>query len=240
MDEPEASTPAAPPPVRSSWTRWLIVAVFVGAIAAFYLSGLHEQLSFEKIRGQIASWQAQVEENLLAAVAVFLVAYVSATALSLPIATWLSLAAGALFGRWLGTGLVSVAATLGATLAFLSSRYVLRDFVQQRWGQRLEPINRGVTQDGAFYLFTLRLVPAVPFFLINLGMGLTTMRTLTFAVVSWIGMLPGTFLYVSAGRELSQIESPRGILSPGVIGSLALLGIVPLLLRKIVQRRSNN
>lgn len=236
MDDPEAPTPSAPAP-RSSWGRWLLVAIFIVAIAGFYLSGIHRQLTFEQVKEQIASWQGYVEDNLLPAIVVFVVVYVAVTALSLPLATWLSLAGGALFGRWLGTALVSVAATVGATLAFLSSRYVLRDFVQQRWGQRLEPLNRGVEQDGAFYLFTLRLVPAVPFFLINLGMGLTAMRTLTFAVVSWIGMLPATFLYVSAARELATIESPRDILSPTVIGSLALLGIVPLVLRKVLQWR---
>jgi len=236
MAEPEANPPPTPA-ARFSWGRWLLLAVFVLAIASFYLAGVHRQLTFAQVKEQIAAWQGYVDENLLAAVAVFLIVYVSVTAFSLPIATWLSLAAGALFGRWLGTALVSAAATLGATLAFLSSRYILRDFVQQRWGQRLAIINRGVAQDGAFYLFTLRLVPAVPFFLINLGMGMTPMRTTTFAVVSWIGMLPATFLYVSAASELAQIEAPRDILSPTVIGSLALLGIVPLLLRKVLQGR---
>jgi hypothetical protein len=130
---------------------------------------------------------------------------------------------------------VSLASTLGATLAFLSSRYILRDWVQRQFGARLGPINRGVEKDGAYYLFTLRLVPVVPFFLINLGMGLTPMRVVPFAAVSWLGMLLGTFLYVNAGTELAALDSPAGLLSWQVLLSLALLGVVPLAIRKCIQ-----
>jgi uncharacterized membrane protein YdjX (TVP38/TMEM64 family) len=165
----------------------------------------------------------------------FFLVYAAVTGLSLPVAAPLSLAAGALFGRWLGTAVVSAASTLGATAAFFSSRYVLRDFVRRRLGPRLEALDRGLDEDGAFYLLTLRLVPLVPFFLVNLGMGLTRVRLRTFVWVSWLGMLPGTFLYVNAGTELARVASPADALSPEVLLSLAALGVVPLALRLLLK-----
>src|SRR5262249_37441880 len=159
---------------------------------------------------------------------------------SLPVATIVSLLGGALFGRWLGTAVVLLAATLGATLAFLSSRYLLRGFVERRFGGRVEALNRGLDREGAYYLFFLRLVPVFPFFLINLGMGLTRFSTWTFFWVSLLGMLPGTFIYVNAGTALATIQSPAGILSPTVLISFALLGLFPLLLRKLVPRRNTD
>jgi uncharacterized membrane protein YdjX (TVP38/TMEM64 family) len=218
------------------WPRLALVAAFVLAVATFYALGLQQYFSWDAVRSHLDAWQAEVRDNLVQAVLVFFVVYVAATALSLPVGTVLSLVAGALFGRWLGTGVVSLASTLGATLAFLSSRYALRDWVQRRFARRLAAINRGVERDGAYYLFTLRLVPAVPFFLINLGMGLTPLRVSTFAAVSWIGMLPATFLYVNAGTALATIDSPAGLLSWKVLGSLALLGIVPLAVRKLIAK----
>jgi uncharacterized membrane protein YdjX (TVP38/TMEM64 family) len=149
----------------------------------------------------------------------------------------MTLVGGFLFDRWLGTVVVSFASTAGATLNFLITRYLLRDFVQQRWGKWLEPIDRGVEADGAFYLLTLRLVPAFPFFVVNALMGLTPMRLGTYWWVSQLGMLPATFLYVNAGTELGRITTPEGILSPTVLISLALLGVVPLALRKLLQWR---
>ena len=154
------------------------------------------------------------------------------TALSLPGAAILTLAAGAIFGLLVGTVLASIASTVGATLAFLIARFALRDFVQERYGQRLKAINRGVEKDGAFYLFGLRLVPAFPFFVINLAMGLTPMKTITFAAVSWIGMLAGTIVYVNAGTQIAQIDSLGGIVSPGLIGSFVLLGVFPIIAKK--------
>jgi uncharacterized membrane protein YdjX (TVP38/TMEM64 family) len=230
-DQPQAS----PPATGSRWPRWGLAALLVLAVVGFYALGLHRYFSWEFIRSNLDAWQARVGENLILALVVFFLVYVAVTALSLPAAAILTMVAGALFGRWLGTGVVSVASTLGATLAFLSSRYVLRDWVQRRFSDRLEPINRGVEKDGAYYLFTLRLVPVVPFFLINLGMGLTPIRLTTFAAVSWLGMLLGTFLYVNAGTELATLDSPADLLSWKVLGSLALLGIVPLAVRKFVQ-----
>jgi uncharacterized membrane protein YdjX (TVP38/TMEM64 family) len=160
--------------------------------------------------------------------------YILATSLSLPGAAVLTLAGGALFGLLVGTVVVSFASTIGATLACFVSRFVLRDWVQRRFGQRLVTVNQGVEREGSFYLFTLRLVPIFPFWIINLVMGLTRMKLSTFFWVSQVGMLPGTLVYVNAGRELGRIDSLGGILSPGLIFSFALLGIFPLATKKIM------
>lgn len=222
---------------KSSRSRWMVVGILLLLVAGAYALGLHDYL-WESVRANLDNWEAQVQQHLLPAVVVFFLIYVAVTALSLPVAVILSLLAGALFGRWLGTGIVSLASTCGATLAFLLSRYLLRDWVQARFGSRLEPINRGVEQSGAFYLFSLRLVPVIPFWLINLGMGLTSLRVTTFAWVSWLGMLLGTFLYVNVGTDLRTLKSPENLLSPQILLGLALLGIVPLALRKIIRWRS--
>jgi uncharacterized membrane protein YdjX (TVP38/TMEM64 family) len=230
LEQPQTQPPAGP-----RWARWALASLLVLAVVGFFALGLPRYFSWDFIRGNLDAWQARVQENLLLALAVYLLVYVAVTALSLPSAALLSLVGGALFGRWLGTAVVSLAATLGATLAFLSARYLLRDWVQRKFGDRLSPINQGIEKDGAYYLFTLRLIPVVPFFLINLGMGLTLMRVTTFAAVSWLGMLPGTFLYLNAGTELGTAASPGDLLSWKVLGSLALLGIVPLAIRLLIR-----
>jgi pyruvate/2-oxoglutarate dehydrogenase complex dihydrolipoamide dehydrogenase (E3) component/uncharacterized membrane protein YdjX (TVP38/TMEM64 family) len=222
------------------WSRWLVAALVAGAIAGFYALGFHHYLSWESVRANLDTWQAQVSDNLLLSLLVFFAVYTAVTALSLPFALPLTLVGGALFGRWIGTGVVSLASTLGAVLAFLVCRYLLRDWVQRHFGTRLEVLNRGVAKDGAYYLLILRLIPVIPFFLINLGMGLTPMRLVPYALVSWVGMLIGTFLYVNAGTELATLQSPRDLLSTGVLVSLALLGIVPLIIRKIVDWNSSD
>jgi uncharacterized membrane protein YdjX (TVP38/TMEM64 family) len=224
-------------PHRSSWPRWVVAALFLAAIGSFYGLGLYRYFSWEYVRDHFDGLKAQVERNLLTALLLFFFVYIAAATLSLPVAGILSLLAGALFGTWVGVPLVSLASTLGATLAFLSSRYVLRDWVRHRFGARLSGLNAGVEKDGAFYLFALRLVPVFPFFLINLGMALTPMRTGRFAWVSMLGMLPATVVYVNVGRALGEIKKPGDILSPGVLISLALLGVVPLALRKLIQWR---
>jgi uncharacterized membrane protein YdjX (TVP38/TMEM64 family) len=215
--------------------RWLLAGLVVLAAVGFYALGLHRYLCWDYLRNNRDFLLGQVREHLVLALLLFFLGYVAVTALSLPAATVMSLAAGALFGLWTGVGVVSLAATLGATLAFLLSRYLLRDWVTRHFGARLEPLNRGVDRDGAAYLFTLRLVPVFPFFLVNLGMGLTRLPVRTFFWVSLLGMLPATVVYVNAGTRLATLNSPRDVLSPSVLVSLALLGLVPLGLRQLVR-----
>jgi len=234
--DPAADSESQPsrPPSRSGWSRWLLAGLLVLLIAGFFLLGLQRYFSLEYVQAHLALWKQQANENLLLTLGIFFAVYVTVTALSLPVAAWLSLTAGFLFGLWPGIGVVLLAATCGATLAFLSSRYLFRDAVQQRFGERLRAINLGVQRDGGYYLFTLRLVPAFPFFLINLGMGLTPIRLWTFVWVSLLGMLPGCFAYVYAGVAGSDIQKPSDVLSVPVVLALALLGLLPLLLRFLV------
>ncbi len=222
---------------RRAWPRYALFAVIVVVLAVFYSSGLARYFRWESLRANLDVWQSQVAQHFVAALAVLFVVYTAVTALSLPAAAAMTLVAGALFGRVWGTAVVSLASTLGATLAFLGSRYLFRDWLQSRYPDRLRAINEGIERDGAYYLFMLRLVPLVPFFLINLGMGLTPITVWTYALTSWIGMLAGTFLYVNAGTAIAAIDSPREVLSPTVLLSLAALGIVPIVIRKFFQWR---
>jgi len=209
----------------------LVGLLLVAIVGVVYYIFLRDILTWESIRAHVDEWKNWIDQHLLIALLIYFFLYVVVAAFSLPVAGLLSLLAGALFGRWLGLAVVSTAATLGATLAFLASRYLLRDWVQSRFARRLEQFNRGIGRDGLYYLFLLRLIPAVPFFLINLVMGLTTMRLLPYALVSWAGMLLPGFLYVNAGTELATLESPADLFSWPVLASLAALGLVPLALR---------
>jgi len=209
--------------MKSSPIRIVLLLVIALAIAAFFWFDLDRFLTLDALKAQREALSGWVEANLVAALAAYFGIYVLATALSLPGAVILTLAGGALFGLVTGTIIVSFASSLGATLAFLASRFLFRDAVRAKFGQRLAPIENGVAKDGAFYLFTLRLVPAFPFFLVNLLMGLTPIRTATFYAVSQLGMLAGTIVFVYAGTQLAQIDSVSGILSPGLIGAFVLL-----------------
>ena len=230
------ASPCPPRPRHSSVGRWAVIAGVVLAVALFYALGLYDYVSWDYVRSHLDGLRAQVQQDLLLAVLVFFLVYVAVTALSLPAAAVLSLLAGALFGRWVGTAVVSAAATLGATLAFLGSRYLFRDFIQRRWGDKLRAVNAGVARDGAYYLLALRLVPVFPFFLINLGMGLTPLRVGTFVGVSFVGMLPGTFVYVNAGSTAQEtIRSPQDVLSWQMGLALALLALLPLALKLLVR-----
>ena len=211
-----------------------VIAIVVVLVVAFLSFDLGHYLSLEFLKSRQSDIEAFYREHPLTVLAGYFVAYVAITGLSLPGAAIMTLAGGAVFGLLWGTVLVSFASTLGATIAFIVSRYILRDGIQRRYGDRLKTINAGFARDGAFYLFTLRLVPAFPFFVINLVMGLTPMRTLTFALVSQVGMLPGTVVYVNAGTQLAGIDSLQGILSPALIGSFVLLGVFPLVAKWIV------
>jgi pyruvate/2-oxoglutarate dehydrogenase complex dihydrolipoamide dehydrogenase (E3) component/uncharacterized membrane protein YdjX (TVP38/TMEM64 family) len=211
--------------------RWPIAILVLALLAALWLSGAGDALTLEQLKARQAELQAWTAANLGFAALLFTGVYVLVTALSIPGAAVMTLAAGALFGLVLGTVLVSFASTIGATLAFLVARFLLREPLRSRYGERLKAFDAGIERDGAFYLLTLRLVPVFPFFMINLLAGLTRLRTWTYYWISQLGMLPGTVVYVYAGTQLAQIDSPSDVLSPGLIAAFALIGSMPLLMR---------
>ena len=211
-----------------------LVVALAALIVAFFVFDLGRFFSLQYLKDSQAGFAALFAQRPATVIGVFFAIYVALTALSFPGAAVMTLAAGAIFGLVMGTVIVSFASSIGATLAFLAARFVLRDSVQARLGARLAEIDKGVAKEGAFYLFTLRLVPLVPFFVINLLMGLTAMKTRTFYWVSQLGMLLGTIVYVNAGTQLAKIDSLKGILSPGLVGSFVLLGVFPLIAKKIL------
>jgi pyruvate/2-oxoglutarate dehydrogenase complex dihydrolipoamide dehydrogenase (E3) component/uncharacterized membrane protein YdjX (TVP38/TMEM64 family) len=219
---------------KSGYGKLGLLALILAAIAGFFIFDLGSYLTLDSLKARQAGLAQLVEDRPLLVIGTFFLVYVAVTALSLPGAAIMTLAAGAVFGLLLGTVIVSFASTIGASLAFLSSRYLLRDWVKGKFGKRVKAIDEGIERDGAFYLLTLRLIPAFPFFLINLAMGLTAMRLLTFALVSQIGMLAGTIVYVNAGTQLAAIESTSDILSPALIGSFVLLGLFPLIAKFVL------
>ncbi|MEH6702592.1 FAD-dependent oxidoreductase, partial [Parasphingorhabdus sp.] len=214
----------------------LILVLFAIAVASFFYFDLGSQLTLANLKEQQVAFDQQYQAAPFLIIAIFFLVYVVTTAASLPGALILTLAAGALFGVLVGTIIVSFASSIGATIAFLSSRYLFRDAVKSRFGDRLKAIDRGVEKDGPFYLLTLRLVPVFPFFLINLLMGLTAIKARTFYIVSQIGMLLGTLVYVNAGTQLANIEQVSDIGSPGLLLSFAALGITPWIGKWIVAR----
>ena len=212
----------------------IIVMVIVLIIAVFFIFNLNKYLTLSYIKDSREAFQTLYNQNTFPVIAVYMLIYIISTSLSLPGAAVLTLAGGAMFGFAAGVIIVSFASTIGATLACFVSRYLLRDWIQNKFGDKLNAINKGIEKDGAFYLFTLRLVPAFPFFVINLVMGLTKMRLFTFYWVSQIGMLAGTAVYVNAGKELGNIDSLSGLLSPTLIISFILIGIFPLVTKKLI------
>ena len=216
-------------------SKLLVVAAIAILMIAFLAFDLGQYLNLGYFKARHTALVTYQLSHPLATALVFFVFYVAVTGLSLPGAAIMTLAAGAMFGLLWGTVIVSFASSLGATLAFLASRFVLRDWVQRRLGRQLRSINDGVEKEGGFYLFTLRLIPAFPFFAINLLMGLTPIRTWTYYWVSQAGMLAGTIVYVNAGTQLAGIDSLQGILSPGLVVSLSLVGVFPLAAKKIVE-----
>ena len=214
-----------------SATRLILVAVLVIAAWALWRGGLLDQLSLEGLKARQEALQGWTAAHPAGAAIGFFALYVLVAGLSLPGAAILTLAAGALFGLVEGTLLASFASTIGATLAFLASRFLFRDAIRNRYGERLRTFDEGIARDGGFYLFTLRLVPVFPFFVINLVAGLTVLTVRTFYWVSQAGMLPGTIAYVYAGTQLARIREAGDILSPGLLGAFALLGLMPLLMR---------
>ena len=217
-------------------TRKLIIAVLLlVGIGAFFALDLGRYFSLGFVKESQASFAALYAERPVLLALGFFAAYVAVTALSLPGAAIMTLAAGASFGLVMGTVLVSFASTLGATLAMLAARYLLRDSIQARFGRRLDEINKGIEKEGAFYLLTLRLIPLIPFFMLNLIMGLTRIRTWTFFWVSQLGMVAGTVVYVNAGTQIAKIDSLQSIASPALLGSFVLLGVLPLAVNKVLQ-----
>ena len=212
----------------------ILVLVLLGAIAAYFVFDLGQILSLESFKASQADIVAAKDANPVLYIAGFFILYVAVTGLSIPGAAIMTLVAGALFGVVIGTIIVSFASTMGATLAFLSARFVLREWVQGKFGERLRAIDDGLEKDGAFYLFTLRLIPVFPFFVINLLMGLTRIKTRTFFWVSQLGMLPATIVFVNAGTQISRIESTSGLLSPTLIASFVALALFPWAAKAIV------
>ena len=213
----------------------LLLATLIAIVLILLLFfDVHHYLTLEYLKSSKDKLDVYYQDNPLLVLGSYFVIYLASTAFSLPGAAVLSLAGGALFGLTVGTLVVSFASTIGATLAMLIARVLLRDWVKNRFASQMTTINSGMLKEGAFYLFTLRLLPAVPFFVINLVMGLTPLRTVTFFWVSQLGMLPATLVYVNAGSELGKIQSIDDILSPQLIISFVLLGIFPLLVKKIL------
>lgn len=210
----------------------ILLGAIVVLVALFFVFDLGRYLNLEYFQEQRSAVVGLYQENTLLFIVAFMAIYIAMAALSLPGAAIMTLAAGAVFGLPVGLVLVSFASTIGATLACLLARYLFRDAVQNRFGKYLGRINEGVEKDGAFYLFAMRLVPAIPFFVINLVMALTPIRLWTFYWVSQIGMLAGTAVYVNAGKEIGQLESLSGVLSPTLVISFVLLGVFPFIAKQ--------
>ena len=221
--------------MKKSTSKLILILLIIGFIVSFFAFDLGQYFSLAYIKEQQEAFNHFYRDNRALTITIYMLIYILVTALSLPGATVMTLAGGALFGLWAALVAVSFASSIGATLAFLVSRFLLRDWVQAKFGDKLKSINAGVEKDGGFYLFSLRLVPIFPFFVINLVMGLTPLKTSLFYLVSQVGMLPGTFVYVNAGTQLGQLESAGGILSPDLIFSFVLLGIFPLIAKKVLE-----
>ena len=220
---------------KKALKKILIIVVIAALIALFKTFNLGEYLTLSYIKESQEKFQILYGDHRAAVIAIYMIIYILVTSLSLPGAAVMTIAAGALFGLIVGTVAVSFASTIGATLACFVSRFILRDWIQARFGDKLKTVNDGVEREGSLYLFTLRLIPVFPFWLINLVMGLTKMPLKKFYWVSQVGMLAGTIVYVNAGKEIAKIESLSGILSPGLILSFVLLGLFPLLAKKSIE-----
>lgn len=224
---------------KNTFRKLAVVLVIAGLIAVFMIFNLGDYLSLSYIKESQVKLEELYSDNTLLVISMYMLVYIFVTSLSLPGAAVMTLAGGALFGLIAGTIVVSFASTIGATLACLVSRFILRDWIQEKFGDKLGTVNRGIQEEGSFYLFTLRLLPVLPFWLINLVMGLTKIPLRTFFWVSQIGMLPGTIVYVNAGKELAKIDSLSGIFSPGLILSFVLLGVFPIAAKKLLALYKN-
>ncbi|MBF0287740.1 MAG: TVP38/TMEM64 family protein [SAR324 cluster bacterium] len=223
--------------MKLSQQHWIKIGILLAistGIIVFFIFDLQQYLTLDYLRNSKELFAQQNAEHPFLTIGIYIIIYMAVTALSLPGAVVMTLAGGTLFGLVKGTIAVSFASTIGATVAMLVARTLMRDYVQGKFHKQIQVINKKIEEEGSFYLFTMRLVPAFPFFVINLVMGLTPMRVFTFAWVSQVGMLAGTIVYVNAGSELGKIESLGDIASPQLLLSFALLGVLPLLLKKLV------
>jgi uncharacterized membrane protein YdjX (TVP38/TMEM64 family) len=220
--------------MRSRTGKIILLGILATLVAGFFIFDLGQYLTLSYLKSQQQIFNAYYQNNRFSTLLIYFIVYIVVTALSLPGATVMTLAGGALFGLWTALIVVSFASSIGATLAFLASRFLLHDWVQKRFGDKLKAVNEGIEKDGAFYLFSLRLVPLFPFFMINLVMGLTPLKTRQYYIVSQLGMLAGTIVYVNAGTQLGQLESAGGILSPGLLISFVLLGVFPLFAKRLL------
>lgn len=212
--------------------RLTVIGLFAVAVFIFFFFGLHQYVSLDYLKTQQAMIVAYYHANPVTTGSIFFAIYIAITALSLPGAAIMTLAGGVIFGLFVGTLIVSFASTIGATLAFLLSRFLFRDFLQKKFAERLQIINQGIKEDGALYLFTLRLVPIFPFFIVNLLMALTPIKTSTFFIISQIGMLAGTVVYVYAGTQIAKINALEDILSVELLVAFCLIGLLPLISKK--------
>ena len=220
--------------MRKNIKKLIILAVIALVVAAYFLLDLHTHLTLENIKSSREEFATLVEQRPLMVLGVFLGIYLSVVSLNLPGALPLGLLAGAIFGALPGTIIISFASTIGATIACFLARYLIRDWVRTRFSGFIGSVDRGIKKEGAFYLFSLRMIPVIPFFVINMVMGVTSMPLKTFFWVSQLGMLPGTFVFVNAGSQLGRIESAGDILSPGLIISFVLIGLLPLVAKKLI------
>ena len=235
--------PPPPPAATPSGSRALklaLVALFVGVVVAFFALGGHRYLSLDAIKANRDALLAFTQQHFAASLAIAFVVYVAVTAFSLPGGLVMSLTVGFLFGRWVGTALVVAAATIGATLVFAAARYVFADAARKRLGALGERINAGFTENAFSYLLFLRLVPLFPFFLVNLAPAFTSIPLPTYVLATFVGIVPGTFVFVNLGQTLGRIESLQGLVSAETLGAFALLGVfalVPVALRRLRARR---
>jgi len=218
-----------------------LLLVFLTAIVSFFAFDLKQYITLEYAKEQRNLLASYYKDNTFLTILIFMLIYIAVTSLSLPGAAIMTISAGAFFDPITGVIIVSFASTIGATIAFLIARFLLRDYIQDKYREKLKPINEGFEKEGAFYLFALRLVPAFPFFIINILMSLTPIRTITFFFASQVGMIPAIIIYVYAGAEIGKIESLSDIASSNLIIAFILLGIFPLLAKRLVEfmRRRN-
>lgn len=220
---------------KKNLNKIIIVLIIAASIAVFKIFGLGEYFSLSYLKESQQNFQELYVNNRASVITAYMAIYILVTSLSLPGAAIMTIAGGALFGLFAGTIIVSFASTIGATIACFFARFILRDWVQTKFGNRLKAVNEGIEKEGAFYLFTVRLIPYIPFWLINIAMGLTNMPLRTFFWVSQVGMLAGTIVYVNAGKEVAKISSVKDIASPALIISFVLLGTFPIITKKIME-----